>query len=189
MQKSIDRECASISQQLNQLDKLVKTDFTKSEILNTLANIVEKLRILKRKSYELRNEEKDYLKLIKHRIEHLKEHDSNSLANLKLFKKQRLDRMLIDYFLRSGFYNTAQLLANKSKIIEMTNIDVFLTEKEIINSLKAKDTNKCLAWCNENKSKLKKINVNYFIFFVFKIFISIFTYRAIWSLHYGNKNS
>ena len=159
VQKSIDRECSSISQQLNQLDKLVKTDFTKAEILNSLANIVEKLRILKRKSHELRGDEKDYLKLIKRRIDHLKEHDSNTLANLKLFKKQRMDRMLIDYFLRSGFYNTAQLLANKSNILELTNIDVFLTEKDIIDSLISKDTSKCLVWCNENKSKLKKINV------------------------------
>jgi macrophage erythroblast attacher len=41
----------------------------------------------------------------------------------------------------------------------MTNIDIFKSEKEIVNSLKNKDTSKCLAWCNENKSKLKKINV------------------------------
>ena len=162
VQKSIDRECSSISQQLSQLDKLVKTDFTKAEILNSLANVVEKLRILKRKSNEFRNDEKDYLKLIKRRVEHLKEHDSNTLANLKVFKKQRMDRMLIDYFLRSGFYNTAQLLANKSKVLDMTNIDVFLTEKDIVDSLNNKDTNRCLLWCNDNKSKLKKINVNNF---------------------------
>ena len=41
----------------------------------------------------------------------------------------------------------------------MTNIDIFLIEKEIVESLSNKDTTKCLAWCNENKSKLKKINV------------------------------
>ena len=42
----------------------------------------------------------------------------------------------------------------------MTNIEIFLVEKEIIESLKNKETSKCLSWCNENKSKLKKINVN-----------------------------
>jgi macrophage erythroblast attacher len=41
----------------------------------------------------------------------------------------------------------------------MTNIDIFLVEKEIVESLMNKETAKCLAWCNENKSKLKKINV------------------------------
>jgi len=42
----------------------------------------------------------------------------------------------------------------------MTNIDIFLMEKEIVESLLNKETAKCLAWCNENKSKLKKINVD-----------------------------
>lgn len=42
----------------------------------------------------------------------------------------------------------------------MTNIDVFLIEKEIVESLRNKETSKCFAWCNENKSKLKKINVS-----------------------------
>lgn len=41
----------------------------------------------------------------------------------------------------------------------MTNIDIFLIEKEIVESLMNKETAKCLSWCNENKSKLKKINV------------------------------
>ena len=42
----------------------------------------------------------------------------------------------------------------------MTNIDIFLVEKDIVDSLLNKETGKCLAWCNENKSKLKKINVH-----------------------------
>ena len=49
----------------------------------------------------------------------------------------------------------------------MTNIDIFLVEKEIVESLLNKETNKCLAWCNENKSKLKKINVFFFKVFLF----------------------
>ena len=43
----------------------------------------------------------------------------------------------------------------------MTNIEIFLIEKDIVDSLRNKETSKCLAWCNENKSKLKKINVSY----------------------------
>ena len=46
----------------------------------------------------------------------------------------------------------------------MTNIEIFLIEKEIVESLLNKDTTKCLAWCNENKSKLKKINVYNFCY-------------------------
>jgi macrophage erythroblast attacher len=78
--------------------------------------VIEKLRSLKKRSNDLRNEEKDLLKLIKKRIEHLKGFDSPNQIVQKSFKKLRFDRMLIDYFLRAGFYNTAQLLANKSGI-------------------------------------------------------------------------
>ena len=42
-------------------------------------------------------------------------------------------------------------------------MEVFVNEKEIVESLNNKDPSKCLAWCQENKSKLKKINVRAFI--------------------------
>jgi macrophage erythroblast attacher len=140
------------------MEKLVKSDASsRAEVVNSLTNIVDKLRLLKRKSADLKAEEKDCLNLIKKRVEYFKEYSSN--RNVKLFRKQRLDRMLIDYFLRNGYYETAQLLAYKSNIQDLTNIDIYLLEKEIVESLHNKDTAKCLAWCNENKSKLKKVNV------------------------------
>ena len=54
----------------------------------------------------------------------------------------------------------------------MTNIDIFLVEKEIVESLLNKETAKCLAWCNENKSKLKKINVDNLKNFMYLKFLS-----------------
>lgn len=161
VQKSIDRDCSSLSQTICSAEKVAKSsELTRNEIMNSFSSVVEKLRSLKKRSLDLRNEEKDLLKLVKKRIDHLKDHEvPNQIVN-KSFKKQRFDRMLIDYFLRTGFYQTAQLLATKSNIEDMTNIEIFLVEKEIVESLKNKETSKCLSWCNENKSKLKKINSN-----------------------------
>ena len=73
----------------------------------------------------------------------------------------------------------------------MTNIDIFLVEKEIVESLLNKETAKCLSWCNENKSKLKKINVNFFRLLInlkekLKFFLDS---RVIWSFLFDNKNS
>ena len=143
-------------------EKLTKSNeaVNKSELINSFVSVVEKLRSLKKRSMDMRNEEKDLLKLIKRRLDHLKDHEiPNAIVN-RNFKKQRFDRMLIDYFLRSGFFQTAQLLVSKSNIQDMTNFDIFMIEKSIVESLKSHETSKCLAWCNENKSKLKKINVN-----------------------------
>lgn len=160
VQKAIDRDCSSLSQTICTSEKVAKSsEPNKNEILNSLSSVVEKLRSLKKRSNDLRNEEKDLLKLVKKRIDHLKDHEVPNPIMNKNFKKARFDRMLIDYFLRTGFYKSAQLLATKSNIQDMTNIEIFLIEKEIIDSLKNKETGKCLAWCNENKSKLKKINV------------------------------
>lgn len=163
VQKSIDRDCSSLSQTIIVAEKQVKsTDscLSRGELINSFTTVVDKLRIIKKRSLDLRNEERDLLKLIKKRIERLKEHESTNLALNRSFKKARFDRVLIDYFLRAGFYTTAQMLADKSGIRDMTNIDIFMVEKEIVESLKNKETSKCFAWCNENKSKLKKINSN-----------------------------
>lgn len=164
VQKSIDRDCSSLSQAVLAAEKQTKsTECAKNDLISSFANIAEKLRALKKRSNDMRAEEKDLLKLIKRRIEHLKEHETTATTNpvvSRNFKRQRFDRMLIDYFLRLGYFETAQLLASKSDIQDMTNMDIFLVEKGIIESLKNHETSKCLAWCNENKSKLKKINSN-----------------------------
>ena len=61
----------------------------------------------------------------------------------------------------------------------MTNIDIFLVEKEIVESLQNNETAKCLAWCNDNKSKLKKINVSFDSIFYFILL------RQAFRVHYG----
>lgn len=161
VQKSIDRDSCSISQATVNAEKQLKQgDLNRAEVLNSFTSIAEKLRSLKKRSNDYRNEEKDLLKLIKKRIDHLKDHESENSSVNKNFKRTRFDRVLIDYFLRSGFYKTAQIMAEKNGIKDMTNIGMFLVEKEIVESLRNKETAKCFSWCNENKSKLKKINSN-----------------------------
>jgi len=43
---------------------------------------------------------------------------------------------------------------------DLTNIDLFLASREVEEALEQKDTSKCLAWCNDNKSRLKKMKVD-----------------------------
>lgn len=40
----------------------------------------------------------------------------------------------------------------------LTNLEIFETAYEVEQSLERKDVSKCLAWCHENKTKLKKLN-------------------------------
>ena len=52
----------------------------------------------------------------KRRIEHLKSYDTLAPAAKVQWKKTRLDRMLVEYFLRAGYYNTAIKLAEHAHI-------------------------------------------------------------------------
>ena len=52
----------------------------------------------------------------KRRIEHLKENETLSPAVANQWQKKRLDRMLVEYFLRSGYYTSAIKLAHQSGI-------------------------------------------------------------------------
>jgi macrophage erythroblast attacher len=42
-------------------------------------------------------------------------------------------------------------------IEDLTNINLFLVAKEVEDSLMQKDISKCLSWCHDNKSKLRKM--------------------------------
>lgn len=39
------------------------------------------------------------------------------------------------------------------------NIEMFLTAKEVEESLERQETATCLAWCHDNKSRLRKMKV------------------------------
>ena len=68
--------------------------------------------------------------------------------------------MLVEHFLRAGFYDSAMGLAQQADIEDLTNISLFLVAKEVEESLAQKDISKCLAWCHDNKSKLRKMKSN-----------------------------
>lgn len=103
--------------------------------------------------------EDESAQLCKRRIEHLKEHSSDQPAAAGLWKRKRMDRMMAEHLLRCGYYNTAVKLARQSGIEDLVNIEMFLTAKEVEESLERRETATCLAWCHDNKSRLRKMKV------------------------------
>jgi macrophage erythroblast attacher len=65
--------------------------------------------------------------------------------------------MLVEHLLRCGYYDTAIQLAQQSDVEHLTNIDLFLVSKQVEESLTAKETSVCLSWCQDNRSKLRRI--------------------------------
>jgi macrophage erythroblast attacher len=137
------------------------------DVSKLLGALVDRLSSLKRKAGESISEELDSASMVRKRVQHLKSYsskaDGNSLyssdsSGLAGWKRTRLHRMLVDHLLREGMYETSKLLATNLHIEDLTNIEVFWAAKEVEESLKRHETNRMVAWCYENKSKLRKIH-------------------------------
>ncbi|XP_072026731.1 E3 ubiquitin-protein transferase MAEA-like [Amphiura filiformis] len=157
-QKTIDREVSHVVQVTSDLEKCLDNKTSNvGTVVNLLDSMVDKLTVLKRKAVEAVSQEEDSARVCKRRLEHLKEYDRANGSALAQWKKKRVDRMLVEYFLRAGYYETAVKLARHSNIEDLTNIELFLVAKEVEESLLRRETSSCLAWCHDNKSKLRKI--------------------------------
>lgn len=91
-----------------------------------LGGVVAKLQVLKRKAGESIAEELQTGMVCKRRIDHLKEHANTSPSVANRWRRQRLDRMLVEYFLRKGYYKTARKLADTTDLKDLTNIGKFI---------------------------------------------------------------
>ncbi|KAL4091664.1 hypothetical protein QTP88_026320 [Uroleucon formosanum] len=159
-QKTLDREVSHFQNAVQEFERDISSDVAMtdtSHISSLLSGMVEKLKVLKRKADEGINDELQAGLVCKKRLEHLKEHNSPCEAIVKNWRRRRLDRMLVEYFLRCGYYNSANKLANNSDLKDLTNIDLFMISKEVEHSLANHETSKCLAWCHDNRSKLRKL--------------------------------
>lgn len=142
-QKTLDRELNAILQNAtSELERGLDTNPNAGNISLLLDGVVEKLQVLKRKSEESISEELSAGYVCKRRLEHLKqnvkpsnfgqprdvedpEESQISIAAENQWKKVRLNRLIVEHFLRLGYYDTAEILANRSGIREISNLDIF----------------------------------------------------------------
>ena len=67
-------------------------------------------------------------------------------AAVEQWKRARVDRLLIDYLLRAGFYRTAVDLAKRQGIEHMSNADVFQKASSVAQALTEQKAAPCLEW-------------------------------------------
>lgn len=67
---------------------------------------------------------------------------------------------MVEHFLRLGYYDSAECLATRAGIKDITNLDIFQTAREVELDLAKRGTQKLYAWCMDNRTKLRKINSN-----------------------------
>ncbi|CAG0882041.1 unnamed protein product [Cyprideis torosa] len=160
-QKTIDRETSHITTATQEIERKMSGDGSTAastpQIRNLVEGVVEKLAVMKRKAQESLADELEAAQLCKKRLDHIKESESPSPVVHSAWKAQRVDRMLVDYFLRQGYYKTALELVRSSGLQDVTNVDLFLVLREVEDSLGKHETHRALTWCHDNKSRLRKI--------------------------------
>lgn len=118
-----------------------------------LNSLVSRLQGLKRKLEEGSRTEHLQAQRCRARLDHLESADADNLSE---WSDTRLKRILVDYMLRMSYYDTAIKLAESSNIMDLVDIDVFNEAKKVIDALQNKEVAAALAWCTDNKSRLKK---------------------------------
>ena len=125
--------------------------------------MISRMQGLKRKMALLHEEEKVLHEHSRKRIQHLKDlYDIPSLADVKYdeWARIRLNRLLVDYLLRSGYGESARALAKEKGIEALVDLDVFVECHRIEESLRNGSTVEGLAWCAEHKPMMRKTSVS-----------------------------
>jgi len=80
-------------------------------------------------------------------------------VNYEEWSRTRLDRLLVDYLLRYGYKDSASALAKEKGIEELVDVETFVQMSRIRESLQNGRVTEALAWCNENKKELRRMEV------------------------------
>ena len=155
-QKQIDRDVSHVNSANDKLRKILSNSTaTVEDACSELDELVNKLHALKNKSNDALDQEKTKLFHIQKRVSYLKD-QSDSKKSI-IWKHHRLNRILVDHFLRNGYYDSAIMLAETSEVQHLVDTEQFSAAKQVEKTLKEKNPAVCLQWCHSNKSKLKKL--------------------------------
>lgn len=160
-QKHIEKEMTNLASTISDIaSKTAAKKIKPDDAIKTIDSAVERLNKLKRKLDEIRSEELTYSNRTRARLDHL-----NQITHLKFcdsdeyirWSKIRLDRLLIDYMMRTGFIDTAEKMAQDEGLKDFVDVEFFRQARKIENALESNNCSECLAWCNDNKTALRKM--------------------------------
>ncbi|KAL4926110.1 FYV10 family protein [Aspergillus undulatus] len=164
VQRITEREKEYVLPALKEAAKTsMANDQTPDQTLATLDAMISRMQGLKRKLEDLHQEEKKINQQSRKRIQHLDQlYQIPSLTDVKYdqWSRVRLDRLVVDHMLRSGYTESAQQLAREKNIEELVDLNVFVQCQRIAESLRHGEAKDALQWCSENKAALKKSQYN-----------------------------
>lgn len=149
-QRIIDKEVTNMNALVSDIHKLrdnpKKLAKKKNEIKKKLDAARERM---KKISLSQNNE----CTTLRNRLQHLQSFKNN----LQSWNTDRFYRQLTEYLFQFGFQETSLKLAQILNLNDLVNANLFVKIKDLESSLRKQSTAECLAWCSENKSRLRKI--------------------------------
>ena len=168
--KMIEKEINIIILKFENLKKKIQTN--PKEILPLIRKLIEKTEELQKKFTEIDKKENTLYEEFTKRCNQLKIIDKEfNFENLKLFCEKKIDNLLLDYFLREKYLETAKKFITEEKLNDSLEYSAYLEMQNIVHSLKHKELNEALKWTQVNKNKLSKINSDLKLKIVLQMFI------------------
>lgn len=132
------------------------------DVLKSVDSMLARMRGLKRKLDTCAEEETRLQLQSQARVRHLGElYGMHSLDDVKYerWSRTRLDRLLVDYLLRNGYKESATALAREKGINDLVDVETFVQMSRIRENLRNGRVTEALAWCQENKKDLRRMEV------------------------------
>lgn len=160
----VEKESTAVKNILKETTNASISNGVSSEVvLKNVDTMIARIQGLKRKLEACADEENKLHQHSLNRIRHLGElYKMQSLDDVKYenWSRTRLDRLVIDYLLRSGFQNSAAALAEEKGIGDLVDVETFVQMNRIRSSLLSGRVTEALAWCMENKKELRRMEVS-----------------------------
>ena len=178
--KLIEKDLNTIVLKLSQIKKKLISDAKDKEkdkkispdIVKVLETMTKKILELENKIKSLKEEEDSLLNCLLERFKQIKLLDFNSDAGgvglssleisqrVKNFCDKKMNNLILEFLLREKFLITAECLIKEEAIKESIEMSIYDEIQKILLSVKKRSLTEALAWANQNKSKLSKINSN-----------------------------
>lgn len=153
--KYIEKSIHSIVSKVQNYKKGLPKDIESAQ--QTIEQALENLRSLKAKYLEMLQTEDKLLDICGKRVQHiveLKTHYKDSRELIEAYHLTRMDRLLLDYFLRERCYETAKAITREADLENFSDISVFLENERIAAELLKHDVGPAINWCVTHKTKL-----------------------------------
>ncbi|KAF9874040.1 negative regulation of gluconeogenesis [Colletotrichum karsti] len=136
---------------------------TPDDVLKNLDTMIARMRGVKRKLAASADEEARLTRQTAARISHLGDlYGMHSVEDVKYeaWSRARLDRLLVDYLLRHGYNESAKALTAERGLEDLVDVETFVQMSRIQEALRNGSVVEALAWCQENKKELRKMDSN-----------------------------